>query len=174
MTQSESNADVMALSPVSSVDNVSIEPVVIYTRQSASQASVNSLHVRVSSLDTRVLVQVGSVSTQVSSVDANVTAVNVNVSSLHTRVASVDVRVSSISGGANFADIFTTAVSESYSSVGAEVTLGQYIYENMAFFRDFTIVGSTITSKKLNGSDTAMTHGINDATNPTGNNGRLT
>jgi hypothetical protein len=61
----------------------------------------------------------------------------------------------------------TTAMTESYSADGATATLAQAIYLILARVTEFAISGTTITIKKLDGSTTAATLTINDATNPT-------
>ncbi len=61
----------------------------------------------------------------------------------------------------------TTAMTESYGADGANATLAQAIYLILARVTEFAISGTTITIKKLDGSTTAATLTINDATNPT-------
>lgn len=61
----------------------------------------------------------------------------------------------------------TTAMTESYAADGAAATLAQAVYLILARVTEFAISGTTITIKKLDGSTTAATLTINDATNPT-------
>jgi hypothetical protein len=65
------------------------------------------------------------------------------------------------------ADILTTALTESYAADGAAPTLSQALFAIMQQAGEFSIAGTTITVKKLDGSTTAMTFTLNDATNPT-------
>lgn len=63
--------------------------------------------------------------------------------------------------------ILTTALTESYAADGSTATLTQLLYLILAIVGEFSISGTTITAKKLDGSTTAATFTINDATNPT-------
>jgi hypothetical protein len=63
--------------------------------------------------------------------------------------------------------LFTTAMTESYAADGAAPTLAQAIFGILQFLTEVSISGTTWTTKKLNGSTTAMTFTINDATSPT-------
>jgi len=65
------------------------------------------------------------------------------------------------------ADVLTTAMSESYGSDGSAVTLAQGIYVIMQGVNEFAISGTTKTVKQLDGSTTAYTSTLDDATNPT-------
>lgn len=63
--------------------------------------------------------------------------------------------------------ILTTALTEAYAADGAAPTLTQAIMLILQRLTEFSIAGTTITVKKLDGSTTAATLTINDATNPT-------
>lgn len=65
------------------------------------------------------------------------------------------------------ADVLTTAMTESYGSDGSAVTLAQGIYVIMQGVNEFAISGTTKTVKQLDGSTTAYTSTLDDATNPT-------
>lgn len=65
------------------------------------------------------------------------------------------------------ADILTTALTESYASDGATGTLSQLLYMIHANVSEFEISGTTKTVRQLDGSTTAMTYTLDDATNPT-------
>ena len=58
-------------------------------------------------------------------------------------------------------------LTESYASDGAAATPAQLLYMIYCCVGEFAIDGTTITGKKLDGSSTAMTWTINDASNPT-------
>jgi hypothetical protein len=62
---------------------------------------------------------------------------------------------------------WTTAQTESYASDGAAATPAQLLYMILCSVSEFAISGTTITGKKVDGSTTAMTWTINDASNPT-------
>ena len=61
----------------------------------------------------------------------------------------------------------TTAMAEAYSTDGGTVTLAQGIYELLARDQEISISGTTMTVKKRDGTTTAYTLTLNDATSPT-------
>lgn len=63
--------------------------------------------------------------------------------------------------------IMTTAMTESYSADGATATPAQAMYAILQRLTDFSIVGTSLTVKKLDGSTTAFTLTLDDATAPT-------
>lgn len=65
------------------------------------------------------------------------------------------------------ADILTTALVEAYRADGATGTLTQLLYELIAHLGEASISGTTLTLKKVDGSTTAATFTLNDATTPT-------
>jgi hypothetical protein len=68
---------------------------------------------------------------------------------------------------AGVADILTTALTEAYAADGAAGTLSQILFGLQAFLQERSVSATTVTSKKLDGSTTAMTFTINDGTTPT-------
>jgi len=64
-------------------------------------------------------------------------------------------------------DLLTTQMTESYASDGTAPTLAQALFNLQQTLGDFSITGTTITVKKLDGSTTAMTYTLDDATTPT-------
>jgi len=62
---------------------------------------------------------------------------------------------------------WTTAMTESYASDGAAMTPAQALYMILCSVSEFSISSTAITGKKLDGSTTAMTWTLNDATSPT-------
>ena len=67
----------------------------------------------------------------------------------------------------NATAVFTTALTESYAALHAAPTLAQILFEGRAWNFEKAIGGTTATIKKINGSDTAATYTLDDATNPT-------
>ena len=65
------------------------------------------------------------------------------------------------------ADILTTQMTESYATDGAAPTLAQAQFAVQQFLQETNVSGTTLTVKKLDGSTTAMTFTLDDATNPT-------
>lgn len=63
--------------------------------------------------------------------------------------------------------VLTTQMTESYAADGTAPTLAQALFNIQQTLGDFSITGTTITVKKLDGSTTAMTYTLDDATTPT-------
>lgn len=59
------------------------------------------------------------------------------------------------------------ALTEGYAADGVAPTLEQMLFQLWSALAEFSISGTTVTAKKLDGSTTAMTFTLNDATNPT-------
>jgi hypothetical protein len=64
-------------------------------------------------------------------------------------------------------DVLRTALTEGYAADGATPTLEQFMYMLLSALGEFSIAGTTITCKKLDGTTTSMVYTINDGTNPT-------
>ena len=65
------------------------------------------------------------------------------------------------------ADILTTQMTESYAADGVAPTLAQALFLIQQALGDFSIAGTTITVKKLDGSTTAATYTLDDGSDPT-------
>ncbi len=63
--------------------------------------------------------------------------------------------------------IVNTALTESYAADGAAPTLAQALFMILQNGGEFSISGTTLTVKKLDGTTTAMTFTLDSATNPT-------
>jgi len=72
-----------------------------------------------------------------------------------------------ISGLTDPLSILTTQMTESYASDGVEPTLAQCLFLIQQSIGDFAISGTTITTKQLDGSTSAATYTLDDASNPT-------
>ena len=64
-------------------------------------------------------------------------------------------------------DWVAPTVVEAYAADGAAASPGQLLYMIWSALSEFAISGTTVTAKKLDGSTTAMTYTLDDATNPT-------
>lgn len=64
-------------------------------------------------------------------------------------------------------DILTTQMTEAYAADGVAPTLAQALFLIQQALTEFAIAGTTTTIKKLDGSATAATLTLDDATNPT-------
>lgn len=63
--------------------------------------------------------------------------------------------------------ILTTAMTESYSTLGGTKTIAQALYEINAMLQEKTVSGTTLTTHRVDGTTTAMTHTLNSSTAPT-------
>jgi hypothetical protein len=63
--------------------------------------------------------------------------------------------------------IWTTALAEAYRATNSTGTGAQLLYEILQNITEFAIAGTTKTAKKLDGTTTAKTYTLSDATNPT-------
>lgn len=63
--------------------------------------------------------------------------------------------------------VHTTAMTESYSANNATKTPAQALYEILALLSEFSIAGTTITVKRMDGATTALTLSLDSATTPT-------
>lgn len=64
-------------------------------------------------------------------------------------------------------DILRTALTEGYAADGSTFTLEQFAYMVWSLFAERSIISTTLTAKKLDGSTAAMTFTLDDATTPT-------
>lgn len=67
----------------------------------------------------------------------------------------------------SIADILASQLTESYAADGVAPTLSQAIFLIQQILGDFAIAGTTLTVRKIDGSSTAATFTLDDATNPT-------
>ena len=65
------------------------------------------------------------------------------------------------------AALVTTQMTESYASDGTAPTPAQALFLLVSVLSEFSISGTTLTAKKLDGSTTSATFTLNDGTNPT-------
>lgn len=87
-------------------------------------------------------------------------------------VTAAAIATGAIDADALAADVVTdiwqgTALTEAYAADGATATPAQLLYMILQTLMEFSISGTTLTVKKLDGSTTAMTVTLSDATNPT-------
>lgn len=64
-------------------------------------------------------------------------------------------------------DVLTTQMTEAYAADNAAPTVAQSLMMIQQILGDFAISSTTLTVKKVDGSTTAATYTLNDATNPT-------
>ena len=63
--------------------------------------------------------------------------------------------------------LLTTQMTEAYAADGTAQTVAQALFLIQQTIGDFAIAGTTITTKKIDGSTTAATYTLDDGTNPT-------
>ncbi len=78
-----------------------------------------------------------------------------------------DVTAAVPTAAANATAVLTTTMTEAYGADGAGFTAAQAFYEIAQGIAEFAISGTTKTTKKRDGSTTAMTHTLDSATAPT-------
>jgi hypothetical protein len=86
--------------------------------------------------------------------------------SINTTGGAVDV-VTDVTNQVTVSDILTTQMTESYAADGVAPTMAQALFLIQQTIGDFSIAGTTITAKRLNGSTTAATYTLDDGTDPT-------
>lgn len=87
---------------------------------------------------------------------------------LGTTLAEINAEVdTAIADAAIPTTTLTTAMTESYAADGATMTLAQGIYFLTQMLSEAAVSGTTMTIKKLDGTTTAYTLTLGDATNPT-------
>jgi hypothetical protein len=64
-------------------------------------------------------------------------------------------------------DVLTTQMTESYAADGTAPTLAQAIFLSMQNLQDFSFAGTTQTVRRIDGTTTAATYTLDDATAPT-------
>lgn len=147
-------------------------------------ANVDSVLVNVAAVDTKV----DTVTTNLATVDANVdtalvnlAVVDANVDTTLSNLAVVDSNVDAILvdtgttipaqiaslNDISVSDVLNTSMAESYASDGSTPSMAQCLYMIQQMLGDFSISGTTLTVKKLDGSTTAATYTLNSSTSPT-------
>jgi hypothetical protein len=63
--------------------------------------------------------------------------------------------------------LFTGPLTEGYAADGAPATLSQILYMILQLLTEKSVVGTTMTVRKLDGTTTAMTFTLNSASAPT-------
>jgi len=113
--------------------------------------------------------------------DAILDELTTNVDTLETKADTAQLDLDKITGadGATLAtaqalyapakasDILTTALTESYATDGSTFTLSQALYMMWSLLAERSVVTTTLTAKKLDGTTSAMTFTLDDATTPT-------
>ena len=80
---------------------------------------------------------------------------------------AIDADALAADAGTELADaIRARQLTESYAADGVAPTLEQAVFQIMQILHEFAISGTTLTVKKLDGTTTAMTFTLSDATNP--------
>jgi hypothetical protein len=158
LTQGETNADTLLFSAKSSTSNIVVVamPATVFTRPpNFSALSVNSS----GQVD---VIKLNGTSQTARDIGASV-LLSSGTGTGQVSLSSGLVRLSST----GVSDILTTAMTESYNADGAAPTLAQAIFLMIAFMMERSISSTTLTAKKLDGSTSAATFTLSDATNPT-------
>ena len=125
---------------------------------------ISALDAKIDTIDTNVdavLVDTGTtLPASIATVDSNVDAILVDTgTTIPAQITALnDVSVS---------DILTTQMTESYAADGAAPTLAQALMLIQQMLGDFAISGTTLTVREVDGTTTAATFTLNDASAPT-------
>lgn len=127
--------------------------------------------------------EMDSNSVDLNAIQANQTTINTNVLAIDTApmrgTDGVDTATMRGTDGANtvvpdaagtaptVVEILTTQMTESYAADAVAPTLAQALFLIQQTIGDFSIAGTTITTKQIDGSTTAATYALDDGTNPT-------
>ena len=115
---------------------------------------------------TGAVVNVDLVDTCTTNTDMRGTNSALLAASINLTAGAVDT-VTTVTNQVSVADILTTQMTEAYAADGVAPTLAQALFLIQQTIGDFAIAGTTITTKKLDGSTTAATYTLDDGTNPT-------
>jgi hypothetical protein len=107
---------------------------------------------------------VGSVTGSVGSVTGNVGG---NVLGSTASVTTVSDKTGYRLSATGVSDLLASALTEGYAADGAPFSLSQALYMIFSLLAEKSITSTTLTAKKLDGSTTAMTFTLSDATSPT-------
>ena len=121
---------------------------------SATQASIDAIEV-----DTGT-----TLDTKINTIDTNVDSILVDTD---TTIPGLIAALNDPTAAAIATAVLTTQMTESYAADGTAPTLAQSMFMIWAGLSEFAISGTTITAKKLDGSTTAMTFTLDDASDPT-------
>lgn len=100
-------------------------------------------------------------------IPASITTIDTNVDAILVDTGSTIPAQITALNDISVSDVLTTAMTESYGTDGSDVTLAQACYLIMGNVSEFAISGTTKTVKQLDGSSTAATYTLDDATSPT-------
>lgn len=109
----------------------------------------------------------GSVASVTGSVDSVTNAVGSVTGSVGSVTSGVTITTNNDKSGYALSATGSAALTESYAADGSPATLAQLLYLILATLTEKSISGTTMTAKKLDGSTTAATFTLNDATTPT-------
>ncbi len=114
-------------------------------------------------LDTQIstLATASNLATVAGYIDTEILAIKAKTDNLPSDPADQSAVEAAISG------LLTTQMTESYNTDGTAPTLAQALFLIMQRLTEFSISGTTITVKKLDGSTAALTLTLDDATSPT-------
>jgi hypothetical protein len=131
------------------------------TQHSTTRSAITALNdLDAAGVRTAIGLSSANIDTQLSTIDANVDLIleDTGTTLPGTLAGLNDISVS---------DILTTQMTEAYAADGTAPTLAQALFMIQQELGEFSISGTTITVKRLDGSTTAATFTLDDDTNPT-------
>lgn len=129
-------------------------------RGTDSAATASALATVDSNVDA-ILVDTGTtIPGTIATVDSNVDAILVDTGT------TIPASISALND-VSVADVLTTQMTEAYAADGVAPTLAQSLFLIQQVLTEFGISGTTLTAKKLDGSTSAATFTLDDASTPT-------
>lgn len=162
------------------INNVATTSVTTINANQGTIQPVNFTGTGASALAKSDMVDIAGAAVSTSSAQIGVNAVNIGGTAQTGRDLGTSVLLSSGTGtgqislssglvrlsATGVADIVATALTESYAADGAAGTLSQILFGIQAFLQERSVSGTTLTVKKLDGTTSAMTFTLSDATAP--------
>lgn len=169
VSQSETNADALLFTCTSVTADVSVVGQLIYTLPASfsgfvtpTGAAVNATQFAGQTITAAAGVTLPSSVASPTNITAGTITTVTNLTNAATAGDLTNTMKTSVTTAAT-----ATAMTESYSTDGATMTAAQALYLIAQRLGEFDISSTTITVKKLDGSTTAATYTLDDATDPT-------
>ena len=105
--------------------------------------------------------------TELAATEAKIDIIDANVDAILTDTGTTLPAQISALNDTSVSDILTTQMTEAYAADGVAPTLAQAIFLIQQTIGDFSISGTTLTAKKLDGTTAAATYTLDDAVTPT-------
>lgn len=126
----------------------------------ASQTTADAIETDTQDIQSKIGTPTADLAADIATVDSNVDAILVDTG---TTIPALITALNDIS----VSDVLTTQMTEAYAADGVAPTLAQALFLIQQSIGDFSISGTTLTVKEIDGSTTAATYTLDDASDPT-------